>query len=103
MNAFLAQLFSFLNALVGFLIVITGVLVGYALMTGSTINGYNFGEAAPAAIFSVTVAILIAVLMCGLIALLAEIERHLRELKELQTESNKYKKTISERVEPKLR
>jgi len=103
MNAFLAQLFSFLNALVGFLIVAAGILIGYALITESTINGYKLSEAAPAAVFSVVGAILIAVLMCGLIALLAEIERHLRELKELQTESNKYKKTISERVEPKLR
>lgn len=82
MNAFLAQLFAFLNAVVGFLIVAVGVLVGYAVLTDRTINGFSFGQAAPLAIAAVIGAVVMAVLLCGLIALLAEIERHLREMKE---------------------
>lgn len=102
MNAFLAQLFAFLNAVVGFLIVAFGVLVGYAVLTDRTINGFSFGQAAPLAIAAVIGAVIIAVLLCGLIALLAEIERHLREMKESNLERLKQMKDTSNKSEPSI-
>lgn len=82
MNALLAKLFAFLNAVVRFLIVVFGCFVAYAIFTDSSINGLSLEQAAPLAIATLIAAIFIAVMLCGLIALLAEIERHLRELKE---------------------
>ena len=82
MSALLAQLFAFLNAVVGFLIVVFGCFLAYAIITNSSINGFSLDKAAPLAIVALIAAIFIAVMLCGLTALLAEIERHLRELKE---------------------
>ena len=78
MNAFLAQLYGFFNAVIGFLIVAFGVLVGNNLVAGHEIMGFSIQEAAPTAIATVIVAIVFAVLLCGRTGLLAEIERHLR-------------------------
>ena len=102
MNAFLAQLFGFFNAVIGFLIVAFGVLIGVGLVTGREINGISIHEAAPMAIAAVIVAIVIAVLLCGLIALLAEIERHLREMKQMNLDRLKYSAELRSKSEPSL-
>ena len=102
MNAFLAQLFGFFNAVIGFLIVAFGVLVGIGLVTGHEVNGIAVHQAAPMAIAAVIVAIVIAVLLCGLIALLAEIERHLREMKQANIERLKYSAELANKTDPSL-
>ena len=103
MNAFFAQLSGFLNAVIGFLIVTFGVLVGIGLVKGHEINGISLQEAAPMAITTAAmVAIVIAVLLCGLIALLAEIERNLREMKQTNLERLRYSAELRSKSDPSL-
>ena len=102
MNAILAQLFAFFNAVVGFIIVFFGCLVGYAILSGNTINGYSFSEAAPLAVATIIFAIFVAVMLCGLIALLAEIERHLREMKESNIRRSKPSLQSENKTDPQL-
>ena len=56
MNAFLAQLYGFFNAVIGFLIVAFGVWVGITLVTDHEIMGFSMQQAAPTAIATVIVA-----------------------------------------------
>ena len=103
MNAFLAQLSGFLNTVIGFLIVTFGVLVGISLVKGHEINGISLQEAAPIATATAAmVAIVIAVLLCGLIALLAEIKRNLQEMKKTNLERLRYSAELRSKSDPSL-
>ena len=102
MNAFLAQLYGFFNAVIGFLIVAFGVLVGITLVTDHEIMGFSMQEAAPTAIATVIVAVVFAVLLCGLTALLAEIERHLREMKQMDLDRLRSTAELRSKSDPSL-
>jgi prepilin signal peptidase PulO-like enzyme (type II secretory pathway) len=77
-------------------------LVGYAALTDRTINGFCFGQAAPLAIAAVISAVVIAVLLWGLIALLAEIKRHLHEMKEGNIRRLKQLRDKDSKAEPSV-
>ena len=102
MNAFLAQLFGFFNAVIGFLIVAFGILAGIGLITGCDVIGISLQEAAPTAIAVFTVAIVMAVLLCGLTALIAEIEGHSREMKQMNFYQLRYSAELRSKSDSSL-
>ena len=59
-------------------------------------------EAAPTAIAAFTVAIVKAVLLCGLTALLAEIEAYLCEMKQMNFDQLRYSSELRSKSDPSL-
>ena len=101
MNAFLAQIFSFLNALLATIIIGGGVVLGIAMLDG---HQYFDTSLEPKVLASLIIvgSIVIAVSNCGLMAILREIERHLRELKSFGAQRSKRDEVTSSRLSQKL-
>ena len=103
MNAFLAQFFSWLVALTGLIIIGSGAFISIAVLNGEDAPFYS-GDIEGAVLASLIFlgSLFIAVLTCGFLAVVCEIERHLRGLREL--EDTKVKRLIeaNKKSEPKL-
>lgn len=71
MNRFLAQSLSIINGLVAILIIV-----------GFTLAGRHFGMTAPGMgmMFGAIVGVIVAAFVCGLVAYMALIERHLAQM-----------------------
>lgn len=85
MNAFLARTLGILNAVVGSIIVFGGAIIAILILVGASIEGLPFSQlvaTSTGGLFIFLGAIIFAALFCGLLAILAEIERHLREIKQ---------------------
>lgn len=73
MNQLLVRTLRAINSLIAFTIILAGTLAGAALGPGPMLMGALFGAVA---------GLLLATLINGAIAIILEIERHLREIKE---------------------
>ena len=103
MNAFLARVASFINALVGLAIITAGAAaaIGLSVSEPSEVPGLFMGlKSSAAGVIVFLMSIIIAALVCGLVAYLSEIERHLREMKLSQTISTGTAKKTEARVPP---
>ena len=103
MNGFLARVASFINALVGLAIITAGAAaaIGLSVSEPSEIPGLFMGlKSSAAGLIVFLMSIIIAALVCGLVAYLSEIERHLREMKMSQTPAAVSSKNKDARVPP---
>ena len=102
MNAFLVQIFSFLNALLATIIIGGGVVVlGIAILYGHQYFDISLEPKVLASLIIVG-SIVLAVSICGLMAILCEIERHLRDLKSFGDQRSKRDEMTSSRLSLKL-
>lgn len=81
MNSILARIFAFLNAVVGTVIILMGLILGIAFIADTLPEDLPPLFTSIAFLAIIVGAILFAVVLCGMVAILAEIERHLREIK----------------------
>ena len=105
MNALLARVASFINALVGLVIIFAGALVAIGIAMGdpSETPDMFFGlESTAAAVIVFVLFVVVAAIICGLVAYLSEIERHLREIKQIQGKIPLIKAENSDRVAPRF-
>ncbi len=105
MNALFARVASFINALFGLVIIIAGGMFAIGIAAGdpSEVPDIFFGlKSSAVAIIVFLFFVAIAAIICGLVAYLSEIEKHLREIKKMGNNAPLLKPEKSNREIPRF-